>query len=265
MAIGEATAPAIHPNAVERIEGRVERIRPVTVWGMLLLRPALAIVLQSLFAAGFALVGNDDPWRQAADWWLGWLALGELVNLWLMAHLAKSEGLLLRDLYNRRTGGGRGDLGWLVMALLVAGPVGYLPNILLGGLLWGDPQVGAALSFRSLPLAAALAILFTFPVVHALTELPTYFGYVMPRLQALTGRRILPLLLCAFVLSTQHIFLPLLFDWRFLVWRLLMFLPFALWLGWIIDRRPTVLPYLAIAHGLIDLSLPILVLTASVG
>lgn len=44
-----------------------------------------------------------------------------------------------------------------------------------------------------------------------------------------------------------------------------MFLPFALWLGWVIDRRPTVLPYLAVPHGLIDLSLPILVLTASVG
>jgi hypothetical protein len=265
MANGVATAPGIHPNAVDRITGRVEHIRPATVWGMLLLRPALAIVLQSLFAAGFALVGNDDPWRQAADWWLGWLALGELVNLWLLARLAKSEGLRLRDLYNHRAGGGRRDLSWLVMALLVAGPVGYLPNILLGGLIWGDPQVGAELSFRPLPLAAAWAILFAFPIVHALTELPTYFGYVMPRLQALTGRRTLPLLLCAFVLSTQHIFLPLLFDWRFLVWRFLMFLPFALWLGWIIDRRPTVLPYLAIAHGLIDLSLPILVLTASIG
>jgi hypothetical protein len=132
--------------------------------------------------------------------------------------------------------------------------VGYLLNVLLGGLLWGDPKIGAELSFRALPLVAAWAILLVFPIVHALTELPTYFGYVMPRLQAMTGRRTLPLLLCAFVLSTQHVFLPLLFDWRFLIWRFLMFLPFALWLGWVIDRRPTVLPYLAVAHGLIDLS-----------
>ena len=114
MANGVATAPGIHPNAVDRITGRVELIRPATVWGMLLLRPALAIVLQSLFAAGFALVGSDDPWRQAADWWLGWLALGELVNLWLLARLAKGEGLRLRDLYNHRAGGGRRDLSWLV-------------------------------------------------------------------------------------------------------------------------------------------------------
>lgn len=81
--------------------------------------------------------------------------------------------------------------------------MGYLLNVLLGGLLWGDPQIGAELSFRALPLVAAWAILLVFPIVHALTELPTYFGYVMPRLQAMTGRRTLPLLLCAFVLSTH--------------------------------------------------------------
>ena len=264
MTIGVMAASGKHPNAVEQIADRIEGIRPATVWGMLLLRPALALALQCLFAAGFALGGQADPWRLAADWWLGWLALGEFVNLWLLALLAKREGLRLRDLYNRHAGGGRRDIRWLVLALVVAGPVGYLPNILLGGLLWGEAQVGAELSFRALPLAAAWAILFVFPIVHALTELPTYFGYVMPRLQALTGRRALPMVLCAFVLSTQHVFLPLLFDWRFLAWRFLMFLPFALWLGWVMDRRPTVLPYLAIAHGLIDLSLPILVLAASV-
>jgi hypothetical protein len=232
---------------------------------MLFLRPILAVVLQCLFAAGFALGGSADPWRQAADWWLVWLAFGEFFNLWLLARLASREGLRLRDLYNRYVAGGRRDLRWLLVALVVAGPVGYLPNVLLGGLLWGDPKIGAELSFRALPLVAAWAILLVFPIVHALTELPTYFGYVMPRLQAMTGRRTLPLLLCAFVLSTQHVFLPLLFDWRFLIWRFPMFLPFALWLGWVIDRRPTVLPYLAVAHGLIDLSLPILVLGASVG
>jgi hypothetical protein len=42
-----------------------------------------------------------------------------------------------------------------------------------------------------------------------------------------------------------------------------MFLPFALWMGFIVYRRPTTLPYLVIAHGLIDASLPVMVLLAS--
>ena len=42
-----------------------------------------------------------------------------------------------------------------------------------------------------------------------------------------------------------------------------MFLPLAIWFGWIIKRRPTTLPDMAAAHGLLDISLPIFVLTAS--
>ena len=42
-----------------------------------------------------------------------------------------------------------------------------------------------------------------------------------------------------------------------------MFLPLALWFGWVIQKRPTSLPYMAAAHGLLDISLPIFVLTAS--
>jgi hypothetical protein len=103
-----------------------------------------------------------------------------------------------------------------------------------------------------------------FPIIHALTELPTYFGYVLPRLSAMTRPR-MALVLTAAVLSFQHLFLPLLFDWKYLVWRALMFLPFALWIGWIIHRRATVLPYLAIAHALLDVTLPIYVLQASMG
>jgi hypothetical protein len=85
----------------------------------------------------------------------------------------------------------------------------------------------------------------------------------MPRLQALTARIWLPFVVTASVLSVQHMFLPLLFDWRYIVWRALMFLPLTLWLGWIILRRPTSLPYVAAAHGLLDLSLPLLVLQAT--
>ena len=67
--------------------------------------------------------------------------------------------------------------------------------------------------------------------------------------------------LCSPLLMT--FLLPLLFDWRFVAWRALMFLPFALWMGFVIHRRPTTLPYLVIGHALLDLSLPILVLIAS--
>lgn len=253
------------PNSLESIESRLAdgSVSSRSVWGMLLLRPALALTFQLLFTAGYVAAGAPDPWRAAADWWLGSFALGEVINLWLLVRLTRREGLRYRDLLGARPGEWKRDLLWVLMAFGVSGPLGFLPNIGLGAALWGDAQVGADLMFRALPVAGAWAIVIGFPIVHALTELPTYFGYVMPRLQALTGRRAWPALLCAFVLSTQHVFLPLLLDWRFLTYRMLMFLPFALWLAWVVNRRPTTMRYLAVGHYLLDFQLPVFVLLAS--
>ena len=47
--------------------------------------------------------------------------------------------------------------------------------------------------------------------------------------------------------------LPLILDGRFILWRALMFLPFALFLGLALKIRPSLLPYLVVCHFLIDL------------
>ncbi len=49
-----------------------------------------------------------------------------------------------------------------------------------------------------------------------------------------------------------------------MTYRLLMFLPFALWLAWVVNRRSTTLRYLAIAHYFLDFQLPVFVLLASI-
>jgi hypothetical protein len=261
----EASPRARLPNDVDSIRTRSSVIRPASVWGMLWLRIVLAAGFQTLLALGFLVSGDPTPWRSAADWWLGSLALAEMVNLWLLGRCARAEGIGLRDLYNRGGIQPRRDLKWTGLAMLAAAPLVLLPSILLAGALWGDAQVAQDLTFRAVPVAAAWVMLAVFPVIHALTELPTYFGYVMPRLEGIIRRPVAPFLITATVLSLQHVFIPLLFDWRYVIWRAVMFLPLALWFGWIVKRRPTALPYLAAAHGLLDLSLPIYVLLASLG
>lgn len=45
-----------------------------------------------------------------------------------------------------------------------------------------------------------------------------------------------------------------------MLWRGLMFLPFALVVAFAIHRRPQLLPYLMVVHGLLDLQLPLMLL-----
>ena len=230
---------------------------------MLPIRIVLAITFQALFALGYLVTGHDAPWRSAADLWLASFALAEFCNLWLLARFARAEGIRLADLYNPRRASRTRDLKWTGLAAVVAAPLALFPAALLARALWSNPEIGEEMLFHPVWVPAAWAILIVFPVIHALTELPTYYGYVLPRLQALTTRAALPLVLTASTLALQHAVLPLLFDTRYLLWRALMFLPLAFSFGWIIQRRPTTMPYLAAAHGLLDVSLPIFVLTAS--
>ena len=236
---------------------------PRAVWAVLGLRISLAVLFQTSLAILFLAAGSADPWRAAADWWLAWFAAVSVVNLVIIRALLHAEGRRLRDLYRFASVGRSADLKWVAIALGVAVPLTVVPNLLVSQMLWGSGDAAAALTFRPLPLIGAAILVVAFPMVHALAELPTYFGYVMPRLETMTGWGWRAMLIAALVLSTQHVVLPLLFDWRFLVWRALMFLPFAVWIGFVVRRRPTTLPYLVIGHALLDASLPIIVLVAS--
>jgi hypothetical protein len=58
----------------------------------------------------------------------------------------------------------------------------------------------------------------------------------------------------------QHLTAPLLFDARYLLWRALMFLPFAVWVGLVLRWRPRLLPYLAAVHVLMDFATALMLL-----
>jgi hypothetical protein len=136
---------------------------------------------------------------------------------------------------------------------------------ILGQAIFGDPMTPIHMLFRPLPLWA-LVVGLLFPATMAFAEMPTYFGYAMPRLFCKGATQTRPYAWLAFVvasffLSLQHIFLPFIADWNYLLWRGLMYLPFALYAGLMVKLRPNLLPYFAIVHALMDVSVLAVYLT----
>jgi len=56
------------------------------------------------------------------------------------------------------------------------------------------------------------------------------------------------------MLAAQHITLPLILDGRFILWRLVMYLPFALYLGMVMQWKPGLLNFFMFFHAQMDLS-----------
>lgn len=244
------------PNAVPAVRERAARGR--VTWGrtffVLLFRVFAFAVVQALVAAAYALTGAARPWAASVAWWPLSATLAGVGSFLVLRRAARKEGLRYVDVLSARRDTWRGDLLWSIVLLLLSGPIAYLPMGALSRALFGDATAASALMFRPLPWLAAVVLFVAFPLSVALTELPSYFGYGMPRLEALSGRAWLAVLVAAFLLALQHVTLPLLFDGRFVLWRLGMFLPFALLLGVALRLRPTMMPYLMVGHFLIDLS-----------
>jgi hypothetical protein len=264
---GEAMdiAVSVVPNSKISIRERVaaHKIswpRPIL---MLFSRLVLFAAWQGVVALAFALRGSPDPWGDSVAWWPLTVTLTNLVSIVFLRLVAKAEGLRLRDLYRVERHSFWRELLLSLGALVICGPLSMLPNTLLGNLLFGDVNLTAAMMFRPLPVAAVYGLMLLLVVTQPFAELPTYFSYVMPRLAALTGKGWAAVIVAAFMLGAQHVAFPLIFDVRFILWRLLMFLPLALWIGFALYKRPRLLPYLMVGHALLDFTLLFMLLPAA--
>ncbi len=232
-------------------EGRVNRRTPLFLLPM---RTLLFAAFQALFALLILAGGSAKAWEGSVKLWPFCAALASLVSLLVITRLLRQEGLRYRDLLRIERGSVGKDILTTVGFFAISGPVAYLPNMLFGRMLFGDYMIPTRMMFETFPMLTAILAVILFPGLVALTELPTYFGYIMPRLKAGFNSRWIAIALPTFWLAFQHVSLPLIFDVRFIAWRFLMFLPFALMAALILAWRPRLLPYLMVGHLLMDLS-----------
>lgn len=258
-------AGTVDQAAVVRRLVAERRLPPRRVWGMLALRSVTSFSLLLVLATLFARLGRPEPVAASSAWWLWFVTAANLASIALMARFARLEGLRLRDVFFVDRSTWRADLVWAGVFLLGTVVVAMPPGMALAWLLWGDANHPNGLLIQPLPLLAVYPLLLLMPVTQALAELPIYLGYVAPRLRAFGYGRWTVIGLVGAVLSLQHLFFSFRLDGRYDLWLAVKFLPFALWTGYVVDRRPTALPYLMAVHFLIDVTLPVLVLLVSRG
>ena len=180
-------------------------------------------------------------------------ALANFVSIYLLMRVFNAEGKRYFEAIRFSRATVKTDLIWFFVSSLIGMPIASAPMNIAGAWIFGDPLTPTYMMFRPLP-DWAFALSFLFPLTIAFAELPTYFGYVMPRLAAQFRNGWLAWLIASLALAAQHMFLPLILDGGFMLWRLLMYLPFALFAGLMIKLRPTLLPYYMIVHALVDIS-----------
>ena len=222
-------------------------------WLMLISRLVLFLLFQLLIALILAVAGIQSAWAESARWWTFMAFLANFVSIYLLVRVFNAEGKQYFEAIRFSRATVKTDLIWFFASSLIGMPIAAAPMNILGTAIFGDPMIPTYMLFQPLP-AWAFVLSFLFPLTIAFAELPTYFGYVMPRLAGQLKNGWLAWLIASLTLAAQHMFLPLILDSRFILWRFGMYLPFALFAGLMIKLRPSLLPYYLIVHALIDIS-----------
>jgi hypothetical protein len=227
---------------------------------MLFSRSLLFILFQGLIALILMIAGTGSAWQEASRWWTFAVLLTNVCSIYLLNRVFAAEGTHFLDILKFSRATWKADLGWFLVLSIIGMPLAALPREPLSIAIFGDVATSTELMFRPIPMWAIL-VSFLLPLTVAFSELPTYFGYVMPRLEAQLKNGWVAWILASFFLAAQHMFFPFLFNGGFMLWRLAMFIPFAFFTGLVLKFRPTLLPYFVIVHGLLDVSLVLVFLT----
>jgi len=227
--------------------------KPLAPWLMLISRSVLFILAQAVIALVLVATGSAAPWYAAAGWWNFMAIFANVASIFLLVYAYRLEGMRYLDILRFRREGWGMDLLYLLATIVIGLPLAAIPMNILGGILFNDPLIPVHMMFRPLPMWAFI-LSFLFPLTIAFAELPTYFGYAMPRLADQLKNGWLAWVLASFFLGLQHSFLPLIFDGRFFFWRAGAYMLFAFFTGLMLKLRPSLLPYAVIIHALADVS-----------
>jgi len=215
---------------------------------MLFARSVCAVGAQGLVAAIFALGSSPTPWLDAAPWLPVYGTLIDAGCLALLWRLTRSEGIGLFDLAFDRARFPRDILLGLVL-------IPFNLAFIFGGVYAAGWLVYGTLTppllIEPLPLATTLYALLVWPFIWGFTEQMTYNGYLAPRFQVLCRGTGVAVALVAFSWSFQHVVMPLTFDQKFMVFRLLSSIPNTVFSTLLYLKFRRLIP-LAVAHALMD-------------
>jgi hypothetical protein len=103
------------------------------------------------------------------------------------------------------------------MIFITVGIIAVLPNIIVVILLWGDSSAVNNILFVEVPLIVGF-IGILMPITQAFCELPFLFWILLRKMNGKSK-----ILFISIFLTVQHIFLPFMFDWKYILWRVVSF------------------------------------------
>ena len=192
-------------------------------WPVLLFLPGrlvFALVAQAIAAGVFALQGSLTAWSDAAAWWPVYSTITDVLCLAALVFLTRRESMTVVDLFGVPSlKAAVRQLAWIPPYMLAV-----LPTVAVASLVtqafYASP-VPPIVTIVDLPASAALYARLVWPLLWVVTEELVYIGFLLPRMEALTGKTSFAIVVVLLFWGLQHIAIPLIPDGIYIAWRLI--------------------------------------------
>jgi hypothetical protein len=208
-----------------------------------LFRSILFILVGLLFA-----ISTNQTLEQASRWWSIICTFCNIITIVLLMAICKSEGTTYKKLIGFQKG--NNNLKYTLMIVVIMLSLGIGGMYGFGFMVYGYVPVTMV---QPIPVWLAVINTILLPLTIIFAELPLYFGYSLNKIEQITGNKILSIIYPMFFYALQHSFIPLLYDWKHILFRFLSFMPLMFVLGTIYYKKRKLEP-LMIGHAVLDLA-----------
>lgn len=214
---------------------------------------SVLFIIGGLFFATLSNQSLDDN----AKWWPILCILFNIITILVLVLVSKYERSSFKDLinYNKE----QINIKNIVIIVVIMLSIGVGGLFAFGFAIYGHIPT---ILIQPIPIWIAIINMILLPITIVFAELPLYYGYSFNKIKESTGNKLIAMSYIAFFYALQHSFIPLLFDWKYMLFRFLSFLPLLIVLGIMYNKKKALTP-LMIGHGFLDLATGIQILISS--
>ena len=226
-------------------------------------RKSYLVYLLPIRSIVFLLVFVIGAWitKQGIDgisnWWTIVASVVNIITILMIVLLAKKSKSSYRELINLQKG--KTKIKQIVIMTMVILFIGTIGMYVAGFICYGVIPYMAPMMIAPIAVPLAIINVFVLPITTALAEEGLYLGCGVNQIK----NKYVAIFVPALFFALQHSFIPTVFDFKYIIYRFLSFLPLTIILCWYYYKKRNPLPIM-IGHAILDVATVMMVLATSV-
>ncbi len=216
------------------------------------LLPIRSIMFILIFVIGSYI--TNKSLNSISNWWSVVATIVNIITIIILVLVTKNN---YKKLINYEKG--RTKVKQVVVISLIVLLVGTIGMYLAGFICYGKIPYSPPMMIRPIPVVLAVFNFIILPLTVSFAEDALYLGCGVNSFK----NKYFAILIPAFFYAIQHSFIPTLFDFKFIIYRFLSFLPLTIILCWYYHKHKNPVPIM-IGHALIEMASVVLILVTSI-